>query len=229
MARNGGAAQYLGKNLKARFGGGGGNPAYQAWKAGKIDELDYKFMTSIVDYHEALFALIHLGWGYIEEELRCLDERPKSETSFYFEILREMYDGVFRQCVKGHKLTIKMYEDEAKLFCNGVAKLASTPNPRWILTLTPGQRQKLKLQNARKPQSFWLLLALRICYQNSQQDDSLKRKLRELSQKLAYTAQIMAVAAQQERSSNSPRRLKSEKWKNGHLYEGTTGGFKLVT
>ncbi len=217
-----GAAQDLGKNLKARFGGGGGNPAYQAWKAGKIDELDYKFLTSIVDYHEALFAVIQLGWGYIEEDLCCLDTYPKTETAFYFEILREQYDGTFQRYLKGCKLTVKMYEDEAKLFCTGVASLATVPDPRWILKLTPEQRQKLKVQKTGDPKTFWLPLALRICYQNAPTDDPLKRKLRELSQKLAYMAQLMAVAAQQERSPNPPRRLRSEKWKNGRLYEGTT-------
>jgi hypothetical protein len=219
-------AHLYGRCLKARFGGGGGNPLLRAWKSKEICDFEYKWIDRDISFLQALFILIQNGWDYIEPELKqSIIDYPNSETKLFFEVLKEEFDGEFLQKVNGFKLTAKQIEADAKLvenICNGHRA-----------DLTEEELKQRKEQNKKKGDTLlpntWIVTILNICWKYANHDPVLKGKLEDLDRIYAELAGMVVVTSRKERSDDPPKIIRSVKWKNGLLYEGVKGGFRPVT
>lgn len=219
-------ARFYGLCLKARFGGGGGNPLFRAWKNKEICDFEYKFIDADLTWLSALFTTIQSGWDYIEVELqKSFIDYPDNELSMFFEILREEFDNDFQDKVKGFKLPLKSLEADAK----SVQEICSGDRP----DLTENEWRAFKKEKYKSgetlSQSGWLTPVLNICWQHTEKDEVLKNKLEELDRIYGQIANMVVVAIRQERSPNPPKILHSTKWEDGILHEGVKGGYRTVT
>lgn len=219
-------AHLYGRCLKARFGGGGGNPLLREWKSKKICDFEYRWIDGDISFLQTVFAIIQNGWDYIEPELKqSIIDYPNSETALFFEVLKEEFDGEFLQKINGLKLTAKQIEADAKLvrdICNGCRA-----------ELTEQEFKQRKEQNKKKGDTLlpgsWISTIHNICVKYANHDPALKRKLEDLDRIYADLADMVAKTCREERSDNPPKLIKSVKWKDGLLYEGVKGGFRPVT
>lgn len=146
---------YFGKLLKARFGGGGGNPAFAAWQTGEIDEMDYKCLNLLIDFYDSLFGLIQSSWHFIQLELQQLSQQivtdcPQSETQYFLWLIQEEFDARYRKTVNGYCFKVKDFEFEAK----------TIRNVCWKPELDSQDREILKSQHKELPKTFYLQFAL---------------------------------------------------------------------
>ncbi len=206
-------AQLLGKCLKASFGGGGGNPAYRAKKEGSISERDYQFLLKLVDEYVAEFFLIQIGWEFIEEfmEEKLKSNYPKSETEFFFEVLKTDCDKGFLAYVNGFKLSIRDAENESK----------KTRNILW--KCSDNQTALLKVLESFRS-NFWICLAIS-ALSDHLDDQGVRDKMTDYFRKIAELADFMASALQRDRGSTTSE-WKSQKWRDGFPYEGVSGGWR---
>jgi hypothetical protein len=220
---------FLGKCLKAAFGGGGGNPALEAMNRGEISKEDYKVIYAVVAREAAMFRWMQIGWLYIERELKKIfvDEYPKSETEFFFEVLKEAMDGHFRSFIHGKKVTVSDWEKHYRELKN---LRWSTPSPNsWV------DEAKLKETHPSFKKVFdadgvgelpLFNLAIDICHFGAKIDEPLQRALRDWSLK---SSEVYALLENYARNAREKKTIKSQKWVNGVRYEGVKGGYRIVT
>lgn len=215
----------LGKCLKARFGGGGGNPARQLLDAGMIDRWESEYIWALVDVYQALFNLIQIAWEDIKAELSFLsDDCPNSETDLLFKILGEHYDVKFKKCINGYTLTVTNVETAAKLTRSAVWKKQFDPN--WLGEVEFSDKERLDAGlKERSKQFVWFPLILPICRESAKRDSSVKEQLRKLYQELSYFADKWAKAIHKSRHEQDPlQRFHSVRWENQILHIGCRGG-----
>lgn len=220
----------LGKCLKARFGGGGGNPARKSLDAGTIDRYEYDLIWTLVDVYEALFNLIQTGWEDIQAALSSLsDECLSSETDLFLEILREHYDTRFRNCAEGHKLSVSNVEVAAKLTREAVWKKQFDTN--WLGEVEFSDQERLEAGFSKHSNNFlWIPLVLGICRESAKKDSSVKNQLRKVYNELANFADKQATAIYKSRHESDPtQRVYSIKWENQIPYIGSKGGYRPFT
>lgn len=229
-------AIFFGKCLKARFGGGGGNPALQEKIDGRIDETEYALVMAAVAWYESIFNLVQSGWEYIEQELSgALDDYPATETEMYLEILTEIYNAKFQQRVNGFIAPANQGEQNMRLIRDLIRR--GTPllsNPSDVIVDADSQNLSALAQMSDKQpdqtNTFWFSLVTGICFEKSKSDDSLKRLSRDFFKKMEVLLDLLAISLRQERSKKTPNRFPSIRWKDGDKYEGVKGGWKrLVT
>ena len=218
----------FGKLLKARFGGGGGNPAFTAWQAGEINEFDYKCLSLLIDFYDSLFGLIQSSWHFIAGELQQLSTQvttnyPKSETQYFLFLIQEEFNSHYKKNVNGYVFKIKDFESESK----------TLRDVCWKPNLSSQDLAILKLQHNRHkkelPTTFYLQFALITATTYSQVDSTLSDKLIELNRYLARLADLMASACRQERKPNPPKSLISHKVDKGEFFIGARGaGWKRM-
>lgn len=213
-------AQLLGKCLKASFGGGGGNPAYRAKKEGRLSERDYQFLLKLVDEYIAEFFLIQTGWEFIqefmEENLKPVVPNynyPKSETEFFFEVLKSDCDNGYLDYLRGFKLSIREAENESKKIRNIL----------WKYNDSQTALRKV-LESFRS--NFWICLAISALSEHLD-DQGVRDKMTDYFRKIAELADFMGTALQRDRSSQKGE-WKSQKWRDGYPYEGVPGGWRLL-
>lgn len=220
----------LGKCLKARFGGGGGNPARKPLDAGTIDQYEYDLIWALVDVYEALFNLVQTGWEDIQAALGSLsDECLSSETDLFLEILREHYDTKFRVCAEGHKLSVSNVEVAAKLTRKAIGGNPIKPN--WFGEIEFSDQERFDAGFSQHSNNFsWLPLVLGICRESAKKDSSVKNQLRKVYNELAHFADKQATAIYKSRHESDPtQRVYSIKWENQIPYIGSKGGYRPFT
>lgn len=216
-----GQATWLGQCLKSRFGGGDGNPALRAFQAGELPEFGYEFTMSLVDCCESLFNLVQSGWEYIEQELsQVLEDCPKNELELYQRILQEQYDNSFKDCLKQQKTTVSDLEESTKLAKKAIGDSKISPT----VTVEP----KLQTLLNQYQGNFWYSLSVGICSDKAKFDRPLNRLLTEHRNKSGVVYILLEQAARHARKSSDYSQLRSVRWEDGELYEGTKGGWNLV-
>lgn len=208
----------LGKCLKARFGGGGGNPAQTALDKGEIHEYDYQVIWALVDCYQSIFTLIQMNWKSISQLLKdepCLE----SEVSLFLEILREHYDGQFKRCADSYNFTSEHAKLQSKILKKMNGALA-TGAP--LVEMTPQERKKAGLPKETN-YFFWLPLVLQIALDNSNKNPHMKRYYNKCWEELSRLADIHEHWTNQHRGEE---RANAVKWKNGEFFVGTKGGYK---
>lgn len=218
-------AMWLGKCLKARFGGGGGNPAKKALKLGQIDEIDYANILAVVETLATTFSLIQTAWEEIEESISYLDNSPKSETELFLEILRERYDLPFLRIAKGCKRSLPRGEALAKIGRDAIWQNCNNPN--WDGTFSSEQSAILTPLISRKSNFSWGVFVMDICRQEAKNDTEINRQLQKHFHAIGHVCDLLLQAYRRERNPNPPRRFKSEKWEDGRCHPGKKGGFGL--
>lgn len=214
----------LGKTLKARFGGGGGNPALRAWKSGRIDILSYKYVTHSVNYYQDLFNVIQSGWEYIEYffQEKDIQNYPKDERSYFLECLREDFDNRLIRCAEGQKNLIQQKEKEMKKIRNLLRDSSSGQN--WI-----DDTQFLDVPQWYTFERYlWISIALMVLDTRSYEDEVLRSMLDTWKLRTSDFAKELASDLERERK-NPTKRIKSTKWEKTLLYYGASGGWNLVT
>ncbi|MBW4565986.1 MAG: hypothetical protein KME32_33900 [Mojavia pulchra JT2-VF2] len=213
-------AIYFGKLLKAKFGGGGGNPALAAWQAGEIDEIDYKCLIYLADFYNSLFGLIQSSWQFIQLELSHLSQQvatnyPGSETQYFLWLIQEEFDNHYRKSLNGYCFKIKDFEQEAKILRNTC----------WKPKLDSQDIEKLKSLPCEKglPKSFYLHFVLVTATKYSAIDSTLSDKLGDLNRHIARLGDLVSKACRQERKPEPPKRLISHKVEKGELFVGAKG------
>jgi hypothetical protein len=220
---------FLGKCLKAAFGGGGGNPALEARMRDEMSEDDYNMIYAVIAQEVAMFSWMQIGWIYIEANLRkiFIDDYPKSETEFFFEVLKEAMDGHFKSFIHGKKINVSDLENHYRKLKN-LRGLAPSPNS-WI---NEAKREEVhptfeKVFEADGVGELPLFnLAIDVCHFAAKIDEPLQRALRDWSLKSSHVYRLLEDYARQGRKDKS---LKSQYWKAGVKHEGTKGGYRIVT
>lgn len=208
----------IGQCLKARFGGGDGNPALRAFQAGELSEFGYEFTMSLVDWWESLFNLVQSGWEYLEQELsQVLEDFPKTELELYQRILQEQYDNQFKDCLKQQKTTVSNLEESTKLAKKAIGDSKISPT----VTVDPRLQALLKQYEG----NFWYSLSVGICTEKAKFDRPLNRLLTEHRDKSGVVYILLEQAARHARKSSDYSQIRSVRWEDGELYEGTKGGW----
>lgn len=218
----------IGKCLKARFGGGGGNPAQEAWRKKEISDRDYKVLSAAVEHKAAMFSWMQFGWPYIKAELdRLFIDEFHSETQFYFEVLKEAMDTTFKSYIHGKKVNVVDWEKHYRQL-----KHLRWANPSPNSWIDDAQLQEVQpslekvFKDAGVEEMPLFELANEICHLAAQFDEPLRRTLRDWSLKSAHLYDLLEEYARTGRKSKT---LKSELWKNGIKHEGVKGGYHIVT
>ena len=217
-----------GKCLKARFGGGGGNPALEARQKGEISELDYKVLSAVVEREATMFSWMQFGWPYIKAELdRLFIDEFHSETQFYVEVLKEAMDAIFKSYIHGKKVNVVDLEKHYRQLKH--LRWANPSPNSWIddvqlQKVMPSLEKVFKDHGVRETPLFDL--AHEICHLAARFDEPLRRTLRDWSLKGAHLYDLLEGYARTGRKSKT---FKSELWKNGIKHEGVKGGYRIVT
>lgn len=220
-------AIWLGKCLKARFGGGGGNPAKKALNAGQIDQFDYTEMLAIVEVYTIRFALVQTAWEEIQESISCIENSPKSETDLFLEILREAFDRLFMEVVQGCKRSASNSELLAKIARNAIWRHSGDKD--WAGGLTPEEFTIVASLISKKNDFSWGSLVDAICKEAAKEDIEIKRQLQRYNAAVGRVCDLLLQAHRRERSPNPPGKIKSKKWENGRCRLGKKGGFEPLS
>jgi hypothetical protein len=220
----------LGECLKARFAGGGGNPALRALQAGEIEQFDYDLVMAIVNWYESIFNLVQSGWEYIDQELSAvLEDYPSTELKMYLEILKDFADTKFQMAIKGYKISIQEEEKRVKLFCDAFNRGVSIRHEN-LTVLSASHREKLLLQKSPpEAKNFWLSMVMAILFSKQKQDNSIKNLCNDYLYKMKILNELYLAGYRAERGKNKPGRFQSRQFKNGELYLGVKGGYRKFT
>jgi hypothetical protein len=215
----------LGKCFKARFGGGGGNPAEDALTEGYIDEYERDVIWALVDAFQAIFTLIQMNWNAIKAETSFISESfLSSETTLFFEILREHYDDKFMQCVDGYTFTPAQAKERAKELREQTDLLNLPSLPQTDMS-TVDVRKKCGL-NYRNKYFYWLNLVLDIGQKQAKKNKSYKKYLDDFHVAVSRVADIYEYWGSQHRTPED--RAKAVKWKDKKKSVGCKGGYQQL-
>jgi len=226
-----GKAIWLGKCLKARFGGGGGNPAKRALNDGRIDNFDYIAMLAVVELYATFFTLIQIAWEEIQESISCIENFPKTETALFFEVLRQFYDSRFMRLANGCKRSARNIESLARVGRDAVWQHhIELKDPSWNGTLNPEESASatsLISKNLKERDFCWYSLVTDICKEAAKEDCEIKRQLRRHFDAIGRVCDVILRGHRRERGPKPRGRFRSEKWENGRCRLGKKGGFEL--
>lgn len=207
-------AKYMGLCLKARFGGGGGNPSLMDWQQGRIDKSDYLIIMSLVEIYDSMFSLFQSGWAYIYEEIKNFDQYPNNEVCFFLNVVKQEFDYEFIRAVKGYKQNFREVEEKSKTLRDIIYK------GNWW-TEEPSSERYIDYET-------WVSIAMNACAKHAKKDEAIKNLLDNFLHQCAKAHDLIAREAARERRSNPPRRIQSVKWENGRRYVGARGTWKLA-
>jgi len=215
-------ANLIGRALKARFGGGGGSPIYEAYEAGLLDKTARDMTIQVVDLYSDLFGLIQTSWIFIRRELDKLEKQgiaeniPESETHYFLLLLQEMQDIQFMQYVNGYEFKRISFEEKLK----HLEIFFRSPN----LSSSPSLTDLVKKERREVGFYFWFALDTVIKY--SKKDRTLKDKLTKINNSLSKLSSSLLLTMYIERSPNSLqiKSLKTHRWDKGERFMGTSGG-----
>ncbi len=209
----------LGKCLKARFGGGGGNPCDEPLQRGLIDEYQYEVVWGLADTYQSIFTLIQMNWSAIEPIMAILEDTCKSESELFFTILTEHYDNRMINCKDGYNFTPAQAKNTASSLRVKTSKLIIDALQDEALI----DRKKCGLTSTGK--HFWLPLVLSIAEENLKKNSSLIPYYRACWAKLSQFADIHERWASQHKRD----RAYAIRWRDGEKAIGRKGGYRNVT
>lgn len=207
-------AQHMGECLKARFSGAGENPLLRQRRDDLIDKTSYSIAMSIIERHDATFSLIQGSWKYIYEEIKHLENHPKDEVCFFLETLKQNFDYLFIEAVKGYKTSVRDIEDRAKSLKNLIYK-------RDLWTEEPVSEQYAKYE-------IWIGIAINTCAKKQKENHTIKNLMDNFLDKCALFNDLLEQVARKERRANPPRYIQSTQWKDGQRYAGKKGRWESV-
>ena len=221
-------AAFFGRCLKARFAGGGGNPALKEKLAGRMSETEYELVMATVNWYESIFVLVQSGWEYIEQEIiGVIDDYPSSEIEMYLAIMEEIYNAKFQERINGYTASSRRSERDISFISEVIRRGTPLPyDPRDANVDVTSENISTIQKMPEAKDAFWFHLATGICFEKSKSDQSLKRLSRDYFKKMGVLLDLLAKALRQERSKNPPHLFPSTKWSNGERYEGTKGSWK---
>lgn len=214
----------LGECFKARFGGGGGNPADDALARGDVDEYERDVIWALVDVFQSIFTLIQMNWNSIKAENSSISEPfLSSETNLFLQILREHYDGEFMQCVDGYSFTPTQVKERAK----NLRQQTDVVNlPKSVQAgMDMSQREKCGLSDRNK-YFYWLNRVLDISQERAKKDKTYKKYLLDFHVNVSRVADIHEYWGSQHRLQ--PDRARAVKWKNKKKSVGCKGGYQQL-
>lgn len=209
----------LGKCLKARFGGGGGNPCDEPLQKGFIDKYQYELIWGLTGAYQSIFTLIQMNWSAIEAAMLLFEDGYNSESELFFAVLAEHYDNRLIACKDGYTFTPTHAKNTAKLLRKKTSQLTIDAVTKEL----PIDRKKCGLTSNQK--HFWLPFVLSIATENLKNNPSLQSDYKDCFKKLSHFADIQERWASQHRSD----RASAVRWRNGQLAIGVSGGYKSVT
>lgn len=220
--------------IRARFIGGG-NPALRAFKAGEIDKIDYEVAMAITDWYESIFNLIQGGWEYIEESLvefsrHVLIKFPATDTELYLEVLKELWDAKFIQCINGTKFSVQQVEKSCRSFASASGAGIQLGDSPKVIQLRNCDREKLKSMQGADPRIIpWLATIIGICTEKaeSEGDEPLLRLCRNYFRNMQFFHDKLAHVLSIDRKKNTGK-FTSYQWENGLKRSGTKGGFTYL-
>ena len=218
-------AKYLGTCLKASFGGGGGSPLLRDKYANKITESEYRIFSALVTWYNSVFDLVQSNWEYIEQDLKWIDH-PSDEINFFFEILREDFDGRYEHCISGYRSSVRDIENFAIKVRGACWRTPS--GEAWADKSALSDLSEFS-NDLPSHDGIWFGLVLTICNKYAQSDAVVWDKLSGLRNQIAALADLVATQTRKERSIDPPGVYATEKWKDGNLYRRTKNGWELVT
>jgi len=213
----------LGSALKARFGGGGGNPVYEYWQAGKLCKFEYELISYRVDFYNMLFGLIQISWHFIKNELdvfekQVIDEYPQSEAEYFISLLTEQYDNRFISCIEGYEFKLTDFEKRLK-----TTRSIYWRDIEYFLSLPISEEQKKEKD---RHKLFYMNFALDIAVIHSKEDEIIKNALNGIRDNILKSTEIVLKYLRQQRSGNTTKLFESYTWKDGRLYLRNQGGLK---
>ena len=221
-------SQLLGQSLKARFGGGGGNPPQKSLDNGEIDEYECEVIWAMVDCYQSIFTLLQMNWEAIKKYL------PKyigdylnavslvSETNLFFELLREHYDDNFKRCADGWNFTPSQAKHRAEILYRTVEAIDKNKE---LIPIGAKDRQKAGLSN--KHRYFFLFSSvLNICKEEVKKGNQASIYYENIWRTLARLSEVHKCWSSQHRGES---RARAVKWDKGKFLIGTKGGYTSVT
>jgi hypothetical protein len=209
----------LGKCLKARFGGGGGNPCDDPLRKGLIDKYHYELIWGLTDAYQSIFTLIQMNWSAIKPAMLILEDGCNSESELFFAILTEHYDMRLISCKDGFSFT----PAHAKNTATALRKKTSQLIIDTLADELSVDKKKCGLMSNRK--HFWLLFVLSIAKENLTSNSFLSSYYKNCWKELSRLADIHERWSSQHRND----RASAVRWKNGELAIGVRGGYRSVT
>lgn len=211
------SANLLGHCLKARFGGGGGNPAKDAMKKGIIDELGYEIFENWTKIYQSLFTVYQLSWNDIWEVFKNIDDinndRPTSEQQLFLTTIRDDRNNSFYSAVTGRDISIKTLEACCKQIVQSNIKYQCSEESIFLNVIELSKYEKIlpkfHLQNT------WTDLAWFICHDVANTDTNIKKALKIYWNNVTALAQLMKSACEKEGQNKPIGRVGGESWKNG--------------
>lgn len=216
-----GEAGLLGRNLKARFLGGGGNPARQAEQKGLINNFERRLIEAQVDVFDVIFSLLQTAWEDIKTATSNIsDPCLQTERAFFCAILREHFDTRYTKAARGYKFTTRQALARAEI-------LGWRPPPLCeIQPLTSQQRKQLGLEQVGND-FFYLPFLLTITEDLSKNDDAIAKHYLRVWEELKHFTNVQKNFVIESRKTSDPsKRTLSVKWSNGNFYVGSKGGYK---
>lgn len=215
-------ALLLGKCLKARFGGGGGNPIIDIKES---DEYAYRYTWAAVDYFDSLFSLIQTSFPYIDKELgkillewSTLLGCDQSEAGLFWRVLGEWFNSEFKRCLRpNYTASIPKLEKVYK----------SIRDARWEPLPETFECDEETLQQIGDPKTLapTLYTLLAICRECN--DEEVKKRLSEFYRSVCSLARVQTDAIYKARHNPEKYgRIASYRWQNNELYVGTKGGYR---
>lgn len=224
-------ALLFGDSLRARFGGGGGNPAKQALKDGYFDRQGYELHMASVSLSQAEFTLYQVAWEEISEAFNNLKDvpTPKSEVELFLGELRRMYDDSFFSAVKNRKDSLKELECFTQTLRNILSR--HQHEQKWIGELSEQEKANIRKYYERfgkqKKGLIWRDIALEVCYDSAKNDNVIRRHLKLYYAELQHVTSIVVRICQYQRKS--PRTRYSNKWEDGDFYLRLSKGYELLS
>ncbi|NES18143.1 MAG: hypothetical protein F6K41_04255 [Symploca sp. SIO3E6] len=217
-----GDAQLLGKSLKARFAGGGGNPLRRAENQGKINDFERSLFETQTNVFEAIFALVQVSWEDIKAFTEDIsDPCLETERHLFLEIFKEHFDGQLIRAAEGYKFSTKNAIERAKLLRSQMRIYVSQGEEK---PLTPKQRHRAGLKTGND--FYWLPFLLGITKSLAKHDSSIKEHYHNVWQQLSNFANVQEEAVLKNKRVSPKCKVKGIKWEDGQFYTGTRGGYE---
>lgn len=219
----------LGQGLKARFGGGGGNPIKKALSKGEIDDYEDQVIWAMIDCYQAIFNLIQMNWESIKKHLPkyvgdyLKEQSLKSETTLFLEVLREHYDDHLKRCAEeGYTFTPSHAKHRAEIMRRMIGAIEKEKK---MVVIGTKERKETGLPVQHK---YFVLLSslLDVCESEVKRGKQPSVYLENCWRELSRLTEIHEYWSSQHRGES---RARAVKWKNGKFLIGTKGGYTSVT
>lgn len=203
----------LGQSLRAKFGGGGGNPVLMAYEQGEITKEFYQLLNEFSTCLQDLFVLFQIGWPYLEKGFSLLDDAPTCERQLFMRVLEDIFNPMYQRCLKGYKQTVSKQEQFTRL---GMESFRTCIGSRDFMESPALRKKLLGIAQAENSQNFWLDASIGIL-EMQLDDSSVKQQLLRVMNSLrSYLDSSNRVYQHHRKYGKSPE-LQSHQWIDGNV------------